>query len=302
MSNKQILREFEELLPYYEVAYKNNNLNEVNKLNIEFLRVCEKEDKIPKNKANNLKKGVLTHIIGNSKIGEDTLCISVTSGLSCPMSLLGDCNNCNICYAKNHNKQYFKNTVPKNLINQTLINKVVLGELTLHSLLFELIYDINCSYTQRELNNLNYLRLSVEGDILNNEILRVCEEIAKTLIIVFNLKGAYSYTHNKRLNLSIAPNIVFNCSDFKNNYYNKSVFVKGAITPQIKKEILNKECLLCLGDCYNCVYCKNKDITLPIIFIKHGGEFEGVKTLKEIDLKLFEYCDNLREKYLKGVI
>ena len=292
MSNKEVLSEFESIAPKYAIAYKNGNIEEVTALNIDFLAVCDRLDKIPNNKKDNLEHHRLTHTLGNSKIGTDTICINVSAGLNCPMNLLGNCGNCSICYAVSQNKRYFKNTVPKNLINQTIINQVVTGQISLHNVLFELVQDIYCSYTDSELSELKYLRLNVEGDILNNDILTVCDKIAETLINVFGLVSAYSYTHNKELNLTIAENIVFNCSDFENEHYNKSCYTFLEYSPKLEELALTEKVKLCLGDCGKCSYCKDKDCTVPIVFLAHGGDFLGVEAIPE---PVFEELELIRD-------
>lgn len=288
MSNKEALQLIKGVEKEYKVFYEKGDLKAINLKNKEVLEELDKLDKIPKNKANNLNKFELTHSLGNSKIGEDTICISVSCGLLCPMSLLGECSNCLICYAKNQNKMYFKNTVAKNLINQNIINSVVLGEVSLHNVLFELVNSIYCNYSKKQVANLKFLRFNVEGDILNNDILGVLDKIAKCLIVVFNLESAYTYTHNKNLNFKSVNNLVFNTSDFKVKGVKSCKTIDFVEVFNYFEEIIKGEVILCNGNCLNCPYCKDKEDKRDILFIKHGGEFKGVEELGDYIIRYLE--------------
>ena len=276
MSNKEAINYCELMKPFLKGFYENGNYEAVNNCITQILRVCENLNKIPKNHLKQLETPVLTHSLGNSKIGEDTLCISFGTGLLCPMGITGNCKNCKICYAINQNKQFFKNTVPKNLKNQRTLNKIVLGETTTHKVLFYTVYDIMASYSLPKVKNIEYIRVDVEGDIIDNKSLEVVNELIGGLKTVFNVDVAYSYTHNKKLDLSKAPQIVFNTSDFENTHTHKQCKTIFKLTGELLDKIKNEEVILCNGDCNNCAYCKNIKDTRPVYFLAHGGEFEGI--------------------------
>lgn len=293
MSNKEALTFLNESKVKYAIAYKKQNIEQINELNKEVLTVLNNMGKVPKNKQNNLKQSVLTHNLGNSKIGKDTLCINIQCGLLCPMDILNKCDNCAICYAKSQNRRHLKNTVAKNVINNTIINSVLLGEINLHTVLYNTLVDISDSYTKNELKYIKFLRINVEGDILNNEQLKIVEDIASCFKTVFNLVSCYSYTHNKELDLNLSPTVCFNTSNFKNEYYNKRTYTIDF--EQLSMFILNilcGDCVLCLGDCNNCSYCKNKEDKRTVLFIKHGN---GLKSVEQINSLLFAYLDYIKE-------
>lgn len=293
MSNKNNLKIIDKCIIEWYNTYKNNDLQKINMINYKILNLIE----VPKKHNNKQYNNILTHMIGNNKIGNDTICINVCCGLNCPMNILHKCSNCDICYACSQNRQYFKNTVPKNLINQIIINKVILNEISMHEMLNNIIHDIICQYSINQINNLKYLRFNVEGDILNNDILKVCDTISHTLKNVFNLKECYTYTHNKNLNFELFKNIVVNCSDFKKQGY-KSVYTIDALNKDLIKKIINKSVILCSGDCNNCSYCKNKKDLRPILFLKHGGAFEGITYVKNNMQKLYDFiCECKRNDY-----
>jgi hypothetical protein len=260
MSNKEALTFINETKVKYAIAYKKEDIVAINELNKGVLSVLNDMGKVPKNKANNIKQSVLTHNLGNSKIGKDTLCINVQCGLLCPMDLLHQCDNCKICYAKSHNRRHLKNTVAKNIINNVLINNVLLGLETVHNIVYNTLVDISDCYTKEQLKNIEFLRVNVEGDILNNQQLKVVEDIARAFKTVFNLVSCYSYTHNKQLDLNLSPTVCFNTSDFDNCFYSKET--KTIELSEVKdhlEDIFNNKSVLCLGDCNNCPYCKNKE-------------------------------------------
>ena len=306
IGNKQILSIADAQSKILSNLYFIGDITAINEVLNDFLGICADMDKIPK-KYNCGNVEYLTFSLGNSKIGNDTLCISLTSGLFCPMRLTGNCNNCNICYAVNQNKMYFRNTVPKNTINQILINKVLNGKLTLHKLLMNTVQEVYCQLTSTELKNLKFLRFNVEGDILNQDILMIAEKVAQVLIDVFELKSAYSYTHNKELDLSKADHIKFNCSDFKNkSSITNSCYTIFEVTKELRKQIINAEVILCNGDCNSCPYCKDYKETRPILFLAHGGQYKGIEAIKETDKELWDYITINKEidylNYIYGEI
>lgn len=210
----------------------------------------------------------LTHSIGNEKIGNDTLCISINTSLLCYMGITGNCSNCKICYARNSNKMY-SNEFLKNTISQ--LNFISYDALTLAA---QTIQSIKEKYTKKQIKNLKFLRWNVNGDILNQQ------QLLKTDIITYYLKKAlkipiaYSYSHNKKLNYEPVKNIVFNCSDHHNKTNKKTVQTRDTIT----WEDLEKY-NICNGDCNGCSYCKDQDNHKKTLFLKHGGQRQGVHGL-----------------------
>ena len=190
-------------------CYQTNNLNDLLSLLEKIISISLKLGfKIKKDW---LSFDLLPHSIGNNKIGSDTLCISVNSGLLCYMGLTDNCSNCHICYAKNSNKMYTAEFL-KNTISQIVILKIMLGKISVHTVLRNTIYSINCIYSGPQINRLKFLRLNVNGDILSNDMLVVINNVSKVLVSVFNLYGAYSYTHNTELDFALCPDIVFGIS------------------------------------------------------------------------------------------
>lgn len=277
--NKAILETVDSMSAEMTKNYKNKDYEAINSVCDSLLETSHIMGKVPKITLQRFKRQSLTHSLGNSKIGADTVCISVNCGLLCPMSLTGHCGNCNICYAKSQNRNYFNNTVPKNIVNQILTNKVIIGEISLHRLLFNTITDIYCSYSKNQVSNIKFLRFNVEGDFLDNEQLKVFEGLADSFKTVFDLKSVYTYTHNKKLDFKSVSNIVFNTSDFKDRNCTKSVHTLQKLSDRIIDKIYNKSVILCNGNCTDCSYCKNRLESRPIYFLAHGGGFEGIKAI-----------------------
>ena len=287
MNNKECIQLVISKTEEYKAAYKTNNYVEVSAINETVLNSLSAVDMIPKNKADNLKNNELTFSLGNNKIGADTLCINVSTALNCPSDILGLCNNCKICYAKSHNKRYFKNTVPKNLINQIIFNKVVTGDITAEDVADNLIKAVKKGTTKKQFKNLLFLRLNVEGDIADNTVLSAVDKVMGIIVDRLSLLCCYSYSHNRFLDFNKADNIVFNTSDFKKDNI-KSCQVIYEITAEVRQKILNKEVILCNGDCNNCSYCKNKADKRQILFLAHGGIFKG---LSAVDSELLDFIN-----------
>lgn len=233
----------------------------------------------------------MPHSIGNSKIGDDTLVISFNSSLLCYMALLGKCSNCNICYGKNSNKMY-SNEFLKGCIGQMALLLHSNSKKELFKLIYNTIWSIYCSYSEKELAKIKYLRINVIGDILNNDQLKDINTIAKAIKTVFNLNCCYSYTHNDNLDLSIAKDIVFNCSDFSNDKNKECQTIFEFDIDNYNEE----EEVLCNGHCFNCPYCKSEFECRKVLFLAHGGQFEGIEGIPSEFVAYLEYnkeCDYL---------
>lgn len=297
MSNKRKIELVQNKSNNFKVAYLNNDLKAINNHCLSLLN--DLKECIPKKyKVLSKKLDSLTFNLGNNKIGIDTLCINVNCALLCPMALLNKCNNCKICYAMSHNKQYFDNTVFKNVINQIVLNKVLLKEITLHEILFNTVYNIFFEYSENKINNIKFIRFNVESDILNNDMLYLLDKIAYHLNLIFD-SVSYTYTHNKDLNLSNVKNIVFNCSDFKKDNL-KTVNTIYKLDSDLMNKIYNKDIILCNGKCHYCSYCKNKNDKRDIYFLAHGGQYKGLDTVNDYLLSFIN--ENKEYDYKKFIL
>ena len=215
---------------------------------------------------------ILPFSLGNDKIGEDTLCISVNTGSLCYMGILGKCPNYDtgMCYACNSNRMYTSELL-KNTLSQ--LNFIQSDAETLAK---ETAKAVKQVLTKNQLANLKFLRFNVNGDILNDDQLRKLNRIAEILKKELNIFIAYSYTHNLDLNLSFASEIVFNISDASINGF-KSCFVVMKWDASLMKD----EYIICNGDCNRCSYCKNPKEGRKIIFLAHGGKYKGIEAIPE---------------------
>jgi len=247
-------------------AYNNNDSATIVTLLDEIIDICHRLGFKEAKSWENLD--ILPYSLGNSKIGEDTLCISINSAMLCYMGITGNCDACGICYASNSNRMYTAEFL-KNSISQR-----VFIDLDVDTIINNTIKSIETELTSNEVKNLKFLRFNVNGDILNNAQLIKLDKIAEAFLNHFDLKSAYTYTHNKQLNQELAQNIVINSSfmDFKHN--------KQCLIAFEYSEFLHKYGnILCDGDCNRCSYCKNPDETRTIFFLAHGGKYEGVKAI-----------------------
>lgn len=270
-------------------AYKDNSEFDIVLILEEVIDICHELGIEEAKEWQNLD--TIPHSIGNSKIGKDTLVMSFNSSLLCYMALLGKCSNCDICYGKNSNLMY-SNEFLKGCIGQIALLLHSNSEKEFFNLLYNTIWSIYCQYSANELERIKYLRINVIGDILNNDQLKDIDTIAKTIVNAFNLNCAYSYTHNNELDLSIAQNIVFNCSDFSNgkNKECQTIFEFDIDNYNEDKEIL------CNGHCFNCPYCKSEFECRKVLFLAHGGQFEGIDQIESYFMAYLQYnkeCDYL---------
>ena len=271
----------------YDYAKDSYDYAEVTALLEKIIETSEDVLKMPKNKALFYNDYVLPFSLGNSKIGKDTLCISLNTGMLCYMALLGKCSNCGICYANASNKMYH-NEFKKNCLSQLHFLKFHCQDLIKGTI--KAIYE---DLTKKEIENIKFLRFNINGDLLNQGQLLEADAIAKALIDEFGLFSAYSYTHNQELDLSEAENIVFNCSDFFASECNKTCLTIFSFNPF---EYNEEDTVLCNGNCFNCPYCKSKFENRTVLFLAHGGKYKGVKALNPY---MLQYLENKKaEDYL----
>lgn len=209
---------------------------------------------------------ILPFSIGNNKIGDDTLIFNVSSATLCPSALKGYCKQCKNCYARSDELRHS--------------SSLLRGVLSLYKLLkYPIDNIINSTIkavkSSKKAKNCLFVRYNSNGDILNNEILKIMNKLTVELKKATNIKVAYTYTHNKNLNLLLSPSIVFNLSDVDNKG------VKSTIVAYKwdKKYLDDSNYVICSGNCKNCPYCKNKNDKRTVVFMAHGHGFKGVKML-----------------------
>ena len=267
-------------------AYLNEDSDKIIQILDEIISVYRYLDINPD--ADWLNPDVLPFSLGNDKIGEDTLCISINTGTLCCMGLTGRCENHKICYAVASNKMYTAEFLKNNISQRHFmtVHPDVLGLKTLEL--------IKSKLTKSQLANLKFIRFSINGDILNNEWLIRLNRIASILKRGLGIKIAYTYTHNKELDLDLASDILINCS-FKNDSQ------KCCLTAmQFDKSMMEDESIIvCNGDCNRCSYCKNPDEDRTVIFLAHGGKYKGVKQIPDVIMQ--ELIRQKENDYLKFI-
>lgn len=237
-----------------------------------------------------LNNAVLPYSIGNSKIGADTLIFNCSPALLCCSDLKGYCENCNCCYAKN-NEVTYGNPFVRNLLS---FKKLLTIDIDI--IINETLKAISSDRTQKDgfkPKDCLFIRINSNGDILDDIMLKAIDKFVFNLIEAKtnNLRIAYSYTHNKDLDLNLSQNIVFNLS------FKGSETAKRCITAYSwnKKYLDNSKYIICNGECKNCSYCKDKQEKRTIVFMVHGGGFKGLDMLPDglIDVlnenKLFDW-------------
>lgn len=223
-----------------------------------------------------LNDDVLPYSIGNDKIGNDTLIFNCSSALLCPSALKGHCEVCKSCYAVNNEVTYGLPFV-RNLLSLKRLLTVSIDNLITNTI--KLIATDNQKKNGKKAKEALFIRFNSNGDILDNKMLFDINKFAKSLIndCSNNLKVAYTYTHNKDLDISIADSITFNLS-YKTDKPTKKTIVAFNWD---KKYLDNSKYVICNGKCFNCPYCKNKDDKRTVVFMAHGGGFKGLDMLPD---------------------
>lgn len=223
-----------------------------------------------------LDTDVLPYSIGNNKIGNDTLVFNCSTALLCPSALKGHCDVCKACYAVNNEVTYGLPFV-RNLLSLKRLLTVSIDSLITNTI--KLIATDNQKKNGKKAKEALFIRFNSNGDVLDDKMLSDVNKFATSLINdnSNNLKVAYSYTHNKDLNIDIATDIIFNIS-YKTNKQVKKTIVAFKFD---KKYLDNSKYVICNGKCFNCPYCKNKDDKRTVVFMAHGGGFKGLDMLPD---------------------
>ena len=262
---------------YYEPVQQaiiNNNKQALLSLVNEMLKnAVELGFKIAKKWLNN---DVLPYSIGNSKIGNDTLVFNCSSALLCPSALKGHCEVCKSCYAVNNEVVYGIPFV-RNLLSLKRLLTVDIEVLAINTI--KMISTDNTKKDGKKAKEALFIRFNSNGDILDNKMLLDVNKFATSLIKDSSncLQVAYTYTHNKDLDVSMATDITFNLS-YKTDKPSKKTIVAFRWD---KKYLDNSKYVICNGKCFNCPYCKNKDDKRTVVFMAHGGGFKGLDMLPD---------------------
>ena len=159
-------------------------------------------------------------------------------------------------------------------------------QIEVNKLAFETAKAVKSILTKSELNNLRFIRFNVNGELLDDYQLEKLNIFAGILKKELGIKIAYSYTHNRMLDLSKASEIVFN-SSFEDKSNQKNCLIKFGWNPDLMQD---KSIIVCNGDCNRCSYCKNPLESRTVIFLTHGGKYKGVKEIPE------QYMDILNKE------
>lgn len=235
---------------------------------------------LSKTAINNLNKCLLPIKKGNTKLGNDTLIFNTNSVFNCYCRHNDLCELKNSCYAYNYTNRY-----PNSFIN-SLISEINFNKLTSKDIIKQLDLKIYHSNTF-----IRFIRVNEQGDIKNNNELQKLEDIAYNM---YNKYGiiTYCYTHNKELDLSLCEYLVINTSNFTIPH-KKSVLILEDFNKL--ESICNKPYYnICLGDCYNCSYCKDITNKNSTVFVNHSKlsikdifkKYVKKDTLKKVQLEV----------------
>lgn len=230
---------------------------------------------------NYVEDKIMPHKVGNLKIGMDTIIINVNHALNCFSSKSGYCENCNCCYAKKSSSNY-RNSCLYGLASEICFNKLSVGQI---------IKAIE--KTIKEAKNIKFIRFNEAGDFKSFKQFKKADKIAKYFYNKYDII-TYTYTHNKELisNKEAIKNsyIVMNWSIKAGNGFKSAITCNNSLDlPKYLSE--PDKYIICLGNCYNCSYCKDKDDLRTVVFINHFKKSikAGLKLgLTENELKILE--------------
>lgn len=223
---------------------------------------------LPKTQEKCLVEGLLPEIIGNEKIGDDTLCINMSSSFNCYSARMGYCEHCNgqtnhSCYARAL-EDPFKNTLSQNLVCGYLFDNLDINDI---------IQQVSKIIVEKDIK---FIRYNSFGDFKSIEQFNKANILSEFAFKEFGVIS-YTYTHNKELDVETLQNsyITVNFS------YKTGKNVKHCITAfkWDKKYLDDSKYVICNGNCYKCSYCKDKDDMRIVVFMAHGKGFKGLDIL-----------------------
>ena len=176
---------------------------------------------------------------GNSKIGNDTFILNITSATDCSSKALGLCSLCGVCYAMKAEVQY-----------PAVLPYRQAQEVQWDQMPVDVMSNLILGKASRKKKPIKYLRLQESGDFRNQE------DIDKMSKLADQLKGkikCYVYTARKDLDFSnVSTNLTVNGSGFM--VHNNFVAVN---------ELTSK--FTCKGNCRQCNLCKeNNNLTIQV--------------------------------------
>ena len=223
------------------------------------------------------KGAILPYSYGNNKLGAGILTFNVSPAFLCPSMCTGQCKGCSDCYAMFSERRH-GSELARNILAFIRILKYPI----------ETIVNDTIKALGRKKKTLasQFIRFSQNGDILNNSVLIKVNKLAMALLERYdNLLGAYTYTHNNNLDLSLASHIVVNQSEKDLNAVKSTI----VLYKWENKYFDPSKYILCLGDCSLCPYCKNGDDTRTVIFMAHGGGLNAIETVPEPVIQFYDW-------------
>lgn len=228
--------------------------------------------------------GALGFSYGNNKLGKRIITFNTSPAFLCPSMACGFCKQCKNCYA------YCSEIRHDYELSRNILNNIKLLYYDVDTIINDTIKHLG--HGEKTLTS-EFVRFNQNGDILNDNMLLKCNKLALELKTEYmNILSIYTYTHNKMLNTQKANDIVFNHSD-KDNEVSKGTIV---LYKWDDKYFDTSKYILCLGNCSDCPYCKNKDEKRTVIFMAHGGGLKAIKTVPDYVIQTYSnllYWDNV---------
>ena len=218
---------------------------------------------------NRWENGLLHQTNGNDKVGEDTGIVNCSSAHNCYSKKMGYCNNkCGKCYAQAQEEQYAQ-VLMNGLMNEAIIDEISQKEFTAQ---------IREFHDEKELL---FHRWDSFGEFKSPTVFGYCNG-ASRMLQKHNGVLSYSYTHNKELPVDNASKsfITMNFSYDVKDGYKQCIIAKPS---DLHLYLDSTKYIICLGDCLNCPYCKDRNDTRTVVFVHHGNG-KGTKSQLKLGL------------------
>lgn len=208
----------------------------------------------------------LTMSNGNTKIGNDTLILNITSATDCPSRAMGLCQIPEKCYAIRPEKfrpgclpyrrrqAYFFDSHTPQKIASAIISILKIG---------------------KNSDRIRYIRFSESGDFKNQDDIDKLDKVAQLVGKVHCPRGKnsliwYGYSARSDLDFSRVKKLLVKGSNHDQG--NNGIVIVRSLTKaeKSKKSIVidGKRHLVCPGQCYGCKICKTKG-KAPLVIAQH---------------------------------
>lgn len=200
-------------------------------------------------------------MLGNTKLGMDTLIFNMGSATDCPSKALGLCKLCRVCYALKAERLY-PGCLPYRTRQQGY---------WLKSDLTRVLHDFVILLSKgKRAQNIKYLRLNESGDFHTQACVEKAELLARHLKALFGIK-TYTYSARSDLDFSNCRALMVKGSGHDKGNNGRTIARPKAMLAapnHVTTTIDGHKYFVCPADCRKCTMCKEHN-NLNIVFAIH---------------------------------